>query len=174
MGLKSKIANRILKSKLGSVNRKKKVYNLDEAKSAGVLWEFDQKESFDRLERELISSGIKTSGLCYFHSRRAQIPNEINGFTKKQTWFWIEIPKSELATGFIHQKFDVLIDLTAQKCFPLVYVTALSEATFKIGTAGQSVNYFDLNIEFGEQPETSQLTDQILYYLKRINKTTIE
>jgi hypothetical protein len=66
------------------------------------------------------------------------------------------------------------MDLTGQKYFPLVYVTALSEATFKIGYAGNSVNYFDLNIEFSEQPETNQLADQILYYLKRINKTTIE
>jgi hypothetical protein len=56
----------------------------------------------------------------------------------------------------------------------MVYVTALSEATFKVGYAGSSTNYFDLNIEFQDKPETSQLAEQILYYLKRINKTTIE
>jgi hypothetical protein len=79
-----------------------------------------------------------------------------------------------VAEDFIHQKFDILIDLTEQKYFPMIYVTALSEAAFKIGYSGTSENYFDLNIEFKEHPEPEQLSKQILYYLKRINKTTIE
>ena len=173
MGLKSKLANRILNSKLSSVNREKKVFNLDSAQTAGILWESNQKDSFDLLEKELKTAKIETVGLCYFQSKKAVIPSEINGFTRKQTT-WSGIPKTTRAEDFIQQKFDLLIDLTRQSFFPLVYVTALSEATFKIGSSGFAVNYFDLNIEFREQPETSQLTEQILYYLRRINKTTIE
>jgi hypothetical protein len=112
--------------------------------------------------------------LCYFPLRKAVIPIDINGFTRKQTTYWTEIPKAVLAEDFIHQKFDLLIDMTGQKLIPMIYITALSEASFKIGYSGNSVNYFDLNIEFGEQPDINQLVDQILYYLKRINKTTIE
>jgi hypothetical protein len=126
------------------------------------------------VEKELMNAGIKVKGLCYFPLRKAVVPEEINGFSKKQTSFWTDIPKVNLADDFIHNKFDLLIDLTGQKYFPMVYITALSEATFKIGYSGSSQNYFDLNIEFGELPETSQLANQILYYLKRINKTTIE
>ena len=173
MGLKSKIANRVLNSKLESVIREKKVLNLDLAKTAGILWEIEQKETFDRLETELRLAGIESSGLCYFQSKKALVPDDINGFSRKQT-SWTELPKSDTVEDFIHQKFDILMDLTGQKYFPMVYVTALSEATFKIGYAGNPVNYFDLNIEFSEQPETDQLANQILYYLKRINKTTIE
>ncbi|HEX7583301.1 MAG TPA: hypothetical protein VF373_01325 [Prolixibacteraceae bacterium] len=174
MGLLSKIANRVLNSKLNSVVREKKVFNLDSAKSAGIIWTIDQKESFDRVETELKKAGIKPEGLCYFQLRKAVIAAEINGFSRKQTTWCTEIPKTELVEDFIHLKFDILIDLTGQKIFPLVYVTALSEAAFKIGFAGNQANYFDWNIEFSEQPETSQLTEQILYYLKRINKTIIE
>jgi len=173
MGLKLKIANRLLNFKLSSLVREKKVFNLDTAKSAGVLWEFDQKQSFDRLESELRLAGLSVENLCYFQSKKAVIPDEIQGFSRKQT-SWTEIPDSKLAEKFIHQKFDILIDLTGQQYFPVIYVTALSEAAFKIGTAGRSTNYFDLNIEFSEQPKSDQLTEQILYYLKRINKTTIE
>lgn len=173
MGLKSKIANWILNSKLGSVKRDKKVFNIDTAKAVAVLWVIDQKESFDRLENELKSNGIITSGLCYFPDKKAEIPEEISGFTRKQT-SWFEIPKGELTEAFTRQKFDMLIDLTGQRIFPMVYITALSQAAFKIGYAGNAVNHFDWNIEFGEQPATSQLADQILYYIKRINKTTIE
>ena len=174
MGLKSKIANRILNSKLDSVVREKKVFNLDSAQSAGILWTFDQKESFDKLEAELRKAGIKPTGLCYFQMKKALIPLDVNGFSRKQTSCWIGIPRAELAKNFIHQKFDILIDLTGQKIFSLVYISALSEAAFKIGYSENAINYNDWNIEFGEQPETSQLTEQILYYLKRINKTTIE
>jgi hypothetical protein len=174
MGLKSKIANRILNSKLSSSNREKKVFNLDSAQSVGILWENDQREAFVKVENELYLAGIKTSGLCYFPQRKAVIPEEINGFSKKQTSWCFEIPKTKLAEDFIHQKFDILIDLTGQKSFPMVYITALSEAAFKIGYSSNSVNYFDLNIEFQVQPDADQLATQILYYLKRINKTTIE
>lgn len=173
MGLKTKIANRILSAKLSTVVREKKVFNLDTAKTAGILWEIDQQDSFERVEKELKKSGIQTFGLCYSPSKKVVIPEEIKGFTRKDS-SWSDIPKTELAEDFIHKKFDILIDLTGQKYFQLVYITALSLAAFKIGYSGKSANYFDLNIEFGAQPETSELAEQILYYLKRINKTTIE
>lgn len=173
MGLKLKFANRILKSKLHSVKRVKKVFNLDSAKTAGVLWEISQKDSFDKLVDEFKKYGVKVIGLCYFPSKKAVIPDEIQGVTRKETT-WTEIPKSDFAENFIKQSFDILIDLTGQSYFPMIYVTALSNAAFKVGYSGSGQNFFDFNIEFQEQPETSQLTDQILYYLKRINKTTIE
>ena len=174
MGIKSKLANRILNSKLDLVVREKKVVNLDSAQTVGILWEIDQQDAFIRIKNELYLAGIKETGLCYFPLKKAVIPEEINGFSRKQTSWWLEIPKTQLVEDFIHQKFDILIDLTGQKSFPMVYATALSEATFKVGYAGSSPNYFDLNIEFQDKPETSQLAEQILYYLKRINKTTIE
>ncbi len=173
MGFKSKLANRILSSKLSSVNREKRIFNLDSASSAGIVWEIDQKEWFDLMESELKKAGVSTIGLCYFPLKKAVIPTEINGFTRKQTK-WGAIPETKNAEDFINQEFDILIDLTCQKHFPLIYVIGLSKANFKIGYAGYSANYFDLNIEFKQQPETDQLAGQILYYLKRINKTTIE
>jgi len=174
MGLKSKFANRVLSSKLGSVNREKKVVNLDEASSVGILWEIDYRDAYIRIENELYLSGIKAVGLCYFPQKKAVIPEEINGFSRRDTSRWLEIPKAKQVEDFITQKFDVLIDITGQSCFPIVYATALSEAAFKVGYAGNSINYFDLNIEFQEKPGADQLAGQILYYLKRINKTTIE
>ena len=174
MRLKSKLANRILNSKLKALSRNKKVFNLDSAQTAGILWEIDQEASFRKIESELRNSGIKTSGLCYFPTKKAVIPQEINGFTRKQASWWLEIPKAKVAEDFIRQKFDILIDLSSQQRFPIVYLTALSNAAFKIGHAGNATNYFDWNIEFSELPEASQLAEQILYYLKRINKTTLE
>jgi hypothetical protein len=174
MRLKSKLANRVLSSKLEALSRSKKVFNLDSAQTAGILWEIDQEASFRQIENELRNSGVKTTGLCYSSSRKAVISNGTNGFTRKQASWWLEIPKAKVADDFIQQKFDVLIDLTGQKSFPVVFVTALSNAAFKIGHSGTSTNYFDWNIEFADKPETSQLAEQILYYLKRINKTTIE
>ena len=173
MGLKSKLANRALNSRLSSLVREKKVFNLDSAKSAGVLWEIDQQDIFERLRTELSLAGLSVDSLCYVSAKKGVLPDEIKGFTRKQT-SWSEVPESSLVEEFIRQKFDILIDLTSQQYFPMVYVTALSEAAFKIGYAGSSVNYFDLNIEFSELPSTNQLADQILYYLKRINKTKIE
>lgn len=173
MGLKSKIAYRELNSRLSAVTREKKVVNLDSAESAGVLWEIDQQDSFDRLTAELRIAGLQVESLCYFQNKNAVIPDHVKGFTRKMT-NWYEIPKTELVERFINQKYDILIDLSGQQFFPLVYITALSAAAFKIGYSGSAVNYFDLSINFSSQPDSRQLAEQILYYLKRINKTTIE
>lgn len=174
MGLKSRIANKVLSSKLHQVSREKKIFNLDTAKTAGIIWEQDQQESFVRVENELYLSGIKATGICYYPSKKAEIPEGVNGFSRKETSRWTQVPDCSVVEDFILQKFDILIDLTGQSSFPAVYLTALSEAAFKIGYSGNTANYFDLNIEFGEKPGTVQLAEQILYYLKRINKTTIE
>ncbi|MGE5395073.1 MAG: DUF6913 domain-containing protein [Candidatus Saccharibacteria bacterium] len=174
MRLNSRIAKRILNSRLNSVTREKQVHNLDTAKTAGVLWMTDQKESFGKIQDRLSKAGIKTTGICYFPVRKAIIPEGINGFTRKQTNFWTEIPSAQMIESFIQQKFDLLIDLTVNKYFPLVYIAALSQAKFKVGYSGNAQNYFDLNIDFPTQPNAEQLADQILYYLTRINKTTIE
>lgn len=174
MRLKSKLANRILNSKLKALSRNKKVFNLDSAQTAGILWEIGQETSFRKIENELQNSGVKTTGLCYFPAKKAVIPQGINGFTRKQVSWWLEIPKAKVSDDFIQQKFDILIDLSSQQSFPIVYLTALSNASFKIGYSGTAVNCFDWNIEFAELPEAEQLAEQILYYLKRINKTTLE
>lgn len=174
MGLKSRIANKVLSSKLHLVSREKRIFNLDSAKTAGIIWEPAHQESFVRVENELYLSGIKTTGICYYSQKKADVPEGVNGFSRKETSRWTEIPKCSVVEDFIYQKFDILIDLTGQNSFPAVYLTALSEAAFKIGYSGFSVNHFDLNIEFSEKPEAMQLAEQIIYYLKRINKTTIE
>lgn len=174
MGLKSKLAYRALNSRRNMVEREKKVVNLDSAQSIGILWEPDQENEFVKIKNELYLAGIKTSGLCYYPMKKAVVPEDVSGFTRKQTSWWLEIPKAQLVEDFIHQKFDILIDLTGQQTFPVQFITALSEASFKVGYAGTAENYFDLNIEFQEKPTPTQLADQILYYLKRINKTTIE
>lgn len=174
MRLKSKLANRVLSSKLETLSRNKKVFNLDLAQTAGILWEVEHEASFRQIEKELRNWGVKATGLCYCSSKKAVLPQGVNGFTRKQASWWLEIPKAKAADDFIQQKFDILIDLTGQKSFPIVFVTALSDAAFKIGYAGASTNYFDWNIEFAEKPEARQLAEQILYYLKRINKTTLE
>lgn len=173
MGLKLTLAKKKLTTKLEAVSRERKVVNLDSARTAGILWESGQKEAYDLLEKELLAHNIKPVGLCYFKMKKAAIPDGISGFTRKQV-SWNEVPDLQVTENFIHQKFDLLIDLTRQNYFPLVYVTALSEAAFKIGSSGFGPNYFDLNIEFSTEPEAVQLAEQILYYLKRINKTTQE
>lgn len=147
--------------------------NLDSARTAGILWEFSQKDAFDLLEKELLAHQIKPVGLCFFKSKKAVIPEGINGFSRRQV-SWKNVPELPIAHNFIQEKFDLLIDLTRQNDYPLVYITALSKARFKIGSSGFAPNYFDLNIAFATEPEPVQLAQQILYYLKRINKTTIE
>ena len=80
---------------------------MDSAKTAGVIWEDSQRESFIRIENELYLTGVKVADICYYPSKKAIVPEGINGFTRKETHWWSEVPNSSLVDSFIHQKFDI-------------------------------------------------------------------
>jgi hypothetical protein len=52
----------------------------------------------------------------------------------------------------------------------LDYLTALSQAKFKVGSSQKTNNYFDLNINIDENREPMYLAKQQIFYLAQLNK----
>jgi hypothetical protein len=168
MNAKTKIAHRVLNQRVLAADRQKKVHNFDTVKHVGLLWSFEQKEVFEQFRSFLRKKGIAVESLCYLLKLEQEQPDPVF-FTKKDTT-WLGFPKKEEVIRFSEKKFDMLIDLTIKKQFPLTVVCALSPAEFKVGYAGGEYNYYDVSIDVHEKPEPDYLMEQIVYYITRINK----
>ncbi len=152
------------------------INTLKNSKNVGILWNpADERsiEAYETLRKVLQSKGIKAKGVAHVHSSRelemlTTITN--SGFLHKRNVRWFGRPKSNSIIAFIHEPFDILIDLTISKTIALRYLLVHSNATFKVGYQGIEPNYYDLNIDVSERPQCPYLLEQIIYYLENINE----
>ena len=169
-------ANKRLLAFFQHQNRTVVIKTLKNSKTAGILWNpADERsiEAYESLCKVLHAKGIKSKGVAHVHSSRelemlTTITN--SGFLHKRNVRWFGRPISNSILGFIHEPFDILIDITISKTIALQYILVHSNAIFKVGYEGLETNYYDLNIDVSENPQTTYLLEQIVYYLENINE----
>jgi len=91
----------------------------------------------------------------------------MNHFTKKRL-NWFNKPTSSSAEQFIEKEFDLLVDLTIEKFFPLEYILGASKAKFKLGRFYEENNYYDLMIDIDKNKDLEFFIEQIKHYLSLI------
>jgi len=71
---------------------------------------------------------------------------ELDFFTKEDlNW---RLKPTEVIDNFCKKRFDILIDLTMEKCNPLEHIMASSQAALKVCRKGaQNQNYADLIVD---------------------------
>ena len=113
--------------------------------------------------------------LIYFDK---QIENDI--FTKNIDWSgfgkencnWFGKPKKDInISRFINKELDILIDLSFSKNYSLQSVFVQSKARLKImPTSNLSKQFADLMIETPNPNDKLTFTNELIHYLKIINK----
>lgn len=168
--LRALFFKKALRELLTSKKRNRQVHTLESARSVGLLFdatsETARRESLE-FAHALEKQGKKVNTLGFFNAR--QIPENLpfNSFSSKET-SWIGQPKSEKATTFAGEKFDLLLTLNPDKLRPLEWLAASSQAAFKIGFATSSPNDFDIQLETPEGKGIRYFTEQLALYLGRI------
>ena len=94
-------------------------------------------------------------------------------FFQKET-SWAGVPKSEKATAFAEEKFDMLIYLDPEECAPLEWLAAASQAAMKAGFASNRPNDFDLQLEIPAEKGLMFFIEQLHLYLEKIVLTKNE
>ncbi len=166
MSLKTKLASWLINKKLQSTKRTVNVTNLENAQTAGVLWNCDDQAAYQFLVAKLKENNIRMNGFCF-----SDQPISIKGEAvfSKQDFSWLGQPKSAEVLDFINTKFDLLIDISLSDKLEAQAVRALSLARFKSGWSSSEPNYFDLGIDISKQQEPSYLAEQIIHYLNELN-----
>lgn len=167
MSFKNQFISWLLKRKCTEFKRSVQVINLDQVKTAGVLWKLDDRHAFNMLTQQLKNRGVQVNSLC-FSEQRGSVQGEAV-FSKDDFSVFGKVKNDEIAK-FIEQKFDILLDISLSSGIELQYLRCLSKARFKVGWSAKRPDYFDLSIDISNRKEPSFLAEQMLYYLSEINK----
>ena len=166
--IKEKIARRKLAKITSVIDRIPVFPNMNTVKTIGVVWQPTQKEAFQYLKSYFNREQVIFRGFCVFEA----ITNphqDANTLTVKDLDFW-GLPKKDKVDEFINIRFEVLFNIALEDNLVLDYITALSQARFKVGSSENVSNYFDLNINIGENQDAMYLAKQQIFYLAQLNK----
>jgi hypothetical protein len=176
--LKESVGKRILKRKKRGFNREIRVHNFDTAKSAVLLFDTSDPESFGAVKdfsNSLSEKGIKCSAFGYVHQK--EIPQKMlfwknYSFITKNHLNWYMKPSGEPVEAFYSADPDMLFDFTFGTCLETDYLVQLSTARFKVGCFTESENDYDLMISLTEdQCKVGYLAEQFKHYISMLNPT---
>ena len=173
--LKERIGKSILKRKRKGFSRQVHVYNFDTAKTAVILFDTLEPDSFPVIKefRKFIENkGIKCSAFGYVHQK--EIPQEMlfwknYSFITRNDLTWYLKPVGEAVNAFYSNDPDLLIDFTKDVPLELQFLVQLSTARFKIGCYTETENDYDLMINLTHENDIAFLADQFRHYVSMLN-----
>lgn len=172
------IAHHAFARKIKGLERTHKVVSILDAKKIGILYDATDGENYEVVTQYLRflrnkQKEVKTLGFV----DKNQLPQNqfaklgIDFFTKKHL-NWQMIPRHPLVNNFINENFDILINLSIDKCFPLQYISAVSKAQFRVGRYElDHTYYYDLMINIEPKSTLKSFIQQIDHYLNLIKPT---
>jgi hypothetical protein len=175
------IGKTILSKKV--VRIKKKVYysNFSQVKSIGIAWDASRPMEFSSLTKfyqKMHELKIEVKIFGYYPGKN--LPDQYTAIRyltciRKDEINTFYHPVSPETKKFINNPFDILIDINFEKQFPLIYVTSLSNARFKIGLFDpeSAEAPFDLMMEIKNPVDIDNYLVQIIYYLEMIKDKTV-
>ncbi len=170
-----------LKKNLPKNNRFRKIVNLDDAKTVGIIYELQDEQSYNhicRFIKLLQDKQINVKAIGYFDGNIRPIyaieKLSLDYYDKKDI-NWFGKPKGKYVTDFCKTDFDILIDVSLQDSFQTKYIAAFSKAKFKVGKDGENnKTIYDLMIDISVKTTLDEFITLIIHYLSIINKKDYE
>lgn len=172
-----RIGNSILEKRKSRTRRKTGYSGMNKARKIGIVWDSSRTGDFSALSKfhqRMGERGIDVKILGYFGGK--ELPDKYTAIRflsviRRNELSFFYIPKSTEADVFMRTGFDILIDMNFDHVFPLVYITTLSAAGFKVGLFGSENDSetFDLMMEIKKPVQADHYLDQIVHYLEKIN-----
>jgi hypothetical protein len=166
-----------LRREAGRVSRNRKIMNLDEAGNIGILYFLPDEPAYRKISayvKKLQDNGKTVKALGYVESKHLTgqfLPKLSYDFFYPSNLSWNYRPISTAVREFIACEFDILIDLSTENSLPLLFITGLSRAKFKVGMQRDaSAAYLDMMISLQEKDGLEELITQIDHYITIINK----
>lgn len=174
--LRIALFNKSLRKVLAGQKRRRLAHNFESAKTVGILFDATtEKTRHEVMEyaARLTERRKSVRLLGYFKTKQPPEGHAFNFFFQKET-SWTGAPKSEKASAFAKEKFDLLIYLDPEECHPLEWVAAASQAAMKVGFATDRPNDFDLLLETPADKGLHFFIEQLHLYLDKIVMTKNE
>ncbi|HKR03856.1 MAG TPA: hypothetical protein VJY62_04405 [Bacteroidia bacterium] len=179
--LRHKIANYLLYREMKHQKREQKSVPFNEAKTIGILYDATIERDYELVKKfvkEIRDQHKDVLALGYYDKK--ELPNTrfvklgLDFFTKKHL-NWHLKPHHHGIHNFIHADFDILINLTIEKNFPLKYIFAKTKAKFKIGKYDKkNSRYFDMMIHSNENVSLGKLIELVVHYLNQLRNANLQ
>lgn len=178
--------NYYLQKKSASVRRDKRLVNLYDAGSVGILFELNDSSVYHGVHRymqNLQDKKIKVKALGFSNSKIVAsqfLPVlSFDIITRKQLNA-LKIPRAACVQDFVETEFDICINIASEEVFPLKYISAVSKARLKAGSyfkeiPGQSHHdpsrIYDILVLTDAEHDQIKFLDDIHQYLTILNPT---
>jgi hypothetical protein len=176
------IGQRLLNKKIIKTRRKVSYSGIDTVKKIGIVWDASQLSDFNCLSRfyqKMHERNVEVTIMGYFPGKA--LPDQYTAIRyltciRREELNYFYHPVSAESNNFINNRFDVLIDINFRNILPLLYVTSLSNAAFKVGLSDPQGNQslFDLMMELKCPVEVDNYLTQSLHYLEMINSKEVK
>jgi hypothetical protein len=158
--IKARIGRKKLAEETGNAERKINLCTLSEAKNIGIIYDATEYISFEivrDLVKQLSNNSCTIMVLGYVDSKKLidhYLYRKGFDFFCKNDLNWYYKPVSSQSEQFIHEPFDILIDLSLDYQFPIHYISSASKASFKTGRYSETDTSLDFMIDIEKEKET--------------------
>ncbi len=172
LSIRNSVASYLFKRKSHNLKRNKKLINLAEAKSIGIVYFVTNEAAFNTVKalvKELTTRQRQVMAIGFIN--RKSIPNyciaaNAGYYFNKKELNWYGAPKNDYIKEFINTEFDILIDLTLEDNYVLRYISGLSKSRLKVGKHNPFAElYLDILLDMKQPLTMEALIEQVLHYL---------
>jgi len=178
--IRLKVGSYFLKKGVEILTRDKKLVNIYSAGSVGVLFELTDESVYYSIQKyfqKLQEKKIKVKALGYTSNKLVTnqfLPVLTFDFFNSRQLNWFFIPKATCVQDFIETDFDICINISSEKIFPLKYIAGISKARLKVGSYGKEMqrleyeklaSIYDIMLLADENHDQIVFLDQIHEYL---------
>ncbi len=145
--------------------------NYENANSIAVVFDVSRLENLKPVKKfyQKLRSGNKTVHLLGYVERLKEGQSLSFDFMTLKNLNWVFIPEHPKATDIMQGNHDILISLCTEKCIPLEYVSAMSNAAYRVGRFIPDKTFcFDLMIDLQGNKDITYLISQVDHYLQII------
>jgi hypothetical protein len=151
---RKKAGEYFLKKEFANISRTVAVTNFEEAETIALIFDATDREEFEIVKKyikKLKENKRKVRAIGFYDGKEEPTlmssKLEYDFFSRKQLKWYLK-PDDPIVENFIHEPFDLLINLCMNYKTPLLYVTALSRAKFKVGRQHPRYQpYYDLMLK---------------------------
>jgi len=160
-----------LKRKLTEHRMYRKASSLLDATEIGILFDAsdpDKVSLVNNFADALKRDKKKIVMLAFYNTPKKAINFNFAYFNKKNLNWYLD-PTGEVVNEFIGRKFDILINAYIGENLPLEYVSAMSQASFRIGSFEKEKTYaYDFMIDLKGENDLRVLIDQYKHFLQML------
>jgi hypothetical protein len=148
-----------------------KAVNLNDASEIGILFDAsdpDEVSLINQFADNMKREKKKIILLGYYDQPKRAINFNFSYFNRKDL-NWYLMPRGLVVDEFLGRKFDILINAYIKENLPLEFVSAMSQASFRIGAYNKEKTYaYDFMVDMKEDNDLRTLLSQYRHYLQML------